>query len=271
MAWQPQAVSSLGGVDDVDATVLGPAALVVLAARRTLFTVADHRDLAGGGTMGLEGRLDRLGTTLAQAEVVLARATLVGVAFQAHLRARTILQVLGMAGHDLLELGLDGGLVEIEVDHALTQARVGVQVGRGVAGRLRRLGLGRLLRRRWRRGRFDLLLLAAGRDADGTRQRNQGKTNALVHGTFLQLLWKSEVNGLMPGSPAGVSCYWLLRCSEWSPGRRADTSLRKHQPLAHVPIGGHCIKYATRPLHASVQEHASVRSKARVFVEVPGD
>src|SRR5699024_1507353 len=109
MTWwsRSQATSSLGGVDDLDATVLGPAAVGMLAADRTLFTVADHVDLAGRGTVGFQRALHRLGTALAEAQVVFARTALVGIAFQAHVGAGAVLQILGVAGHDLLELGLD--------------------------------------------------------------------------------------------------------------------------------------------------------------------
>src|SRR3546814_4560300 len=88
-----------GGVHDLDATVLGPAILARRGAGRALFAVADHRDLAAGTTVGLQRGRHRIGAALAEAQVVVAAAALVGVAFQGHARGRTVTQVLGVAGH----------------------------------------------------------------------------------------------------------------------------------------------------------------------------
>ena len=51
--------------------------------------------------------LHRVGAALAEREVVLAAAAVVGVALDAHLRGRVLLQVAGMRRHERLELVLD--------------------------------------------------------------------------------------------------------------------------------------------------------------------
>src|SRR5207342_1473442 len=86
----------LGGVDDLDATILGPAILVGLGARRPLFAIADDGDLAAGTAIGLQRGRHGIAAALAQAQVVFTAATLVGVAFQRHARRWTIAQVFGV-------------------------------------------------------------------------------------------------------------------------------------------------------------------------------
>src|SRR6185437_5786431 len=119
-----QQTSLLRRVNDIHATILAPAVLIVLTAHRTLLAIADHFHFAGSGAIGLQGAGHRIATALAEAEVVLTGTALVGIAFKTDMGHRAILQVLGMASHDLLELRLDFGLVEIEVDDTLAQARV---------------------------------------------------------------------------------------------------------------------------------------------------
>src|SRR5690606_5601615 len=91
------------GVDDLDATVAGPAVLVGLGAGRALFAIADHGQLAGGAAVGLQGRGHRVAAALAEAQVVLAAAALVGVAFQGDARRRAVAQGVGVAGPLRLE------------------------------------------------------------------------------------------------------------------------------------------------------------------------
>src|SRR5690554_4148263 len=159
---------SARGVDDLYTAVAGPAVLVGIGADRALLAVADHGELGARATVGLQGRGNRVAAALAQAEVVVTAAALVGVAFHGDPRGRTVAQVLGVAGHLGLELRPQGVLVEIEVHHPLAQAGVGVQVlraeyaggGRGLGGR------GRRGRRRWR-----LFLDLAGAAHEGNAQR----------------------------------------------------------------------------------------------------
>src|SRR3546814_10463121 len=77
--------------------ILGPAILARRGAGRALFAVADHRDLSTGTAVGLQRGRHRIGAALAEAQVVVAAAALVGVAFQGHARGRTVTQVLGVA------------------------------------------------------------------------------------------------------------------------------------------------------------------------------
>src|SRR5690606_9059234 len=165
----------LRGVDDLDAAVARPARLVRLGADRALLAVADHRQLAGGTAVGLQRRGHRVGTALAEAEVVLAAATLVGMAFQGDAGRGTVAQVLGVAGPGRLDLRLDAVAVEVAVNDALAQARVTVQVLRGVgAGDLGRAGVGRAGRRRRIRGfRPGGLALAAGEHGNGQQGQHQ--------------------------------------------------------------------------------------------------
>src|SRR5207342_1092059 len=93
----------LGGVDDLDATILGPTILVGVGAGRPLFAIADDGDLAAGTAIGLKCGRDGVAAALAQAQVVFTAAALVGIAFQRHARGRTIAQVFGVAGHGRLE------------------------------------------------------------------------------------------------------------------------------------------------------------------------
>src|SRR5690349_4389685 len=78
--WNARHRRLLRGVDDLDATVLRPARIIVRAADRALFAVADDLELRGRRTGGAQRALHRIAATLAEAEVVLARTALVRVA-----------------------------------------------------------------------------------------------------------------------------------------------------------------------------------------------
>src|SRR5690606_18475707 len=117
-------------VVQLDAAVAGPAVLARGRAHRTLLAVADHVQLAGRAAVRLQRGGDRVAAALAQAEVVLAAAALVGIALEGQARGRAVTQVLGVAGHRGLEFRTQGVLVEVEVDGALPQAAVGIQVFR---------------------------------------------------------------------------------------------------------------------------------------------
>src|SRR5690606_33739984 len=73
---------SAGGVGGLDAAVLRPAVLAGGGAGRALFAVAGHRLLAGRAAIGLQRGRHRVAATLAQAEVVVTAAALVGMAFE---------------------------------------------------------------------------------------------------------------------------------------------------------------------------------------------
>src|SRR5690606_9773477 len=175
------AIVSADGVHDLDATVALPAVLVGLGADRTLLAVGNDGDLAGRTASALQRAGYGIAAALAQAQVVLAGAALVGIALEGHAGARAVTQVLGVAGHDGLELGTDDVLVEVEVDGALAQAAVGIQIGRGVAAVGHRRGLGRLDRLRLR---FFLDLLRARSQGQGGRSGEQ-HAGGIVHGRNL--------------------------------------------------------------------------------------
>src|SRR4029079_15711517 len=116
IAWTHCGQLLLGRVHDFDAAIHLPAILAVVLAHRALFAVAHDIELGGRGTGGAERARHGVAATLAEAEVVLARAALVGVALQRDARARELAQVRGMAADRSLELRLDVGLIEVEVD-----------------------------------------------------------------------------------------------------------------------------------------------------------
>src|SRR6185312_16768425 len=133
--------------------------------------VADDVELAGRGAGRSNRAVHGVAAALAEAEVVLAGAALVGVAFKRHARARELAQVCGMAGDLGLEFRLDLALVEIEVHHALAQAGIAVQAVDGVLAAVV-LGLrSGLLRSGFRRGWLHNPVATSKRYAgDGRRQ-----------------------------------------------------------------------------------------------------
>src|SRR5690606_6297896 len=84
---------------------------------RTLLTVAHRGDLVGRGALEQQGLAHRLGTLLAQADVVLTAAPLVGVAFQADAGARIAGEVAAVGRHHRVVVGLHVEAVVVEVDH----------------------------------------------------------------------------------------------------------------------------------------------------------
>src|SRR5215468_9251998 len=66
--------------EEVVPAVLRPAALVVLSAHRPFLAVGDHGDAIRSDALGLQVAHGRLGTALAEGQVVLVGATLVAVA-----------------------------------------------------------------------------------------------------------------------------------------------------------------------------------------------
>ena len=84
-------------VADVGPTVLGPRGFVVAFGLGPLRAVAHRLDLAGLGAHQLELLGDDLRALVAERQVVLARAALVGIAFDADLRLRVRADVLAVA------------------------------------------------------------------------------------------------------------------------------------------------------------------------------
>src|SRR5690606_41383150 len=66
-----------GGVDDLDAAVLGPAILAGLGADRLFLAVADHRDLAARAAVGLHPGRHGIAAALAGGLVVVPAAPVV--------------------------------------------------------------------------------------------------------------------------------------------------------------------------------------------------
>src|SRR5690606_472492 len=179
-----------------------------------------------------EGGGDRVAAALAQAQGVIAAAALVRMAFQGDARGRTVTQVLGVTGHLRLELGAQGVLVEIEVDHPLAQARVGIQVFRSEhAGGRRGLGGGR------RRGglRRRCLLLHLPGTADKHQAQSSGKQDSvgglhLVNPYWLnsmfrlmETLWRRRQRGSRKGPQAGPRTSPSASTRRWR-RRRSDES-----------------------------------------------
>ena len=100
----------------MSATVLLPAALVVLRADRPLLTVADGADTAGLDALADEVVHRRARATIAKAEVVLVGATFVAVTFDEHELVAVLLQPPGVRVEDPPVARPNLVAVEIEVD-----------------------------------------------------------------------------------------------------------------------------------------------------------
>src|SRR5205814_4235579 len=110
------AASILAAIEHVVAAVLRPAILAVLVAARLLLAEAHRFDLVLARAEQRQHLLYAVGAALAEADVVFAAAALVGVALDQHFGARVVAQELVMRFDQRLVLGLDVGLVEVEVD-----------------------------------------------------------------------------------------------------------------------------------------------------------
>src|SRR5262249_44761409 len=115
-----------------------PAVFGVLGAGRLLLAQAHRLDLRLAYAEQLHHALHAVGTALAEADVVLAAAALVGVALDQHLGARVVTQVFGVRFEHRPEFLFHLELVEIEIDRALGEDVVRV-LKRADAAR-RRLG-----------------------------------------------------------------------------------------------------------------------------------
>src|SRR5690606_22387242 len=110
---------SLTGVLDIRAPVLRPRLLVVARRDRLLLAEADGLDAAVGHAEHGHHLLDGLGAALAEREVVLAAAALVGVALDADARVAPLVHVAGMRLDEALVLVLHRVGVEVEIHAAL--------------------------------------------------------------------------------------------------------------------------------------------------------
>src|ERR1043166_2451768 len=116
---------------DLDAAVLLPGRFVVAHRRGPLFAVADDAELAGRHALELQGLLHRARAALAERDVVLARAALVGVAFEAHPGTRVLAQVLRPVGDHRLRFSLELARIEIEIDDVLVEIHAAGHVAAG--------------------------------------------------------------------------------------------------------------------------------------------
>src|SRR2546423_9411656 len=108
----------LAVIEHVAAAVRRPAFLAVLGARRLLLAQAHRLDLVFARAKEREHLLHAVGAPLAQADVVLAAAALVGIALDEHLRRGVLAQKLRVRLDDLAVLVLDVVLVVLEIDRA---------------------------------------------------------------------------------------------------------------------------------------------------------
>src|SRR5689334_115476 len=88
--------SLLALVDDIPAPVLRPATFRRLVAAWLLFPKAHGLDLVRLSPQDLHHLLHRIGTALAEREIVFAAAAIVRVALDAHLHGAMLLQETGM-------------------------------------------------------------------------------------------------------------------------------------------------------------------------------
>src|SRR5205814_307806 len=91
------------------ATILRPAALVVLRARGPLLAIAHERDAAGLDALADEIVHRRFCATIAETEVVLVRPALIAVSFDEHQLLGVRFQPLGVRVEDPPEVVLDSG------------------------------------------------------------------------------------------------------------------------------------------------------------------
>src|SRR5690554_2737333 len=99
-------------VDDFDATVQTPGALILTHRHRTLFAVAHDFDLRSGNVIERQEGTHRVGTTLAQTHVVLARTALVRMTFEYYAHVTVGGQILGVSLHDRPLVSQNLGAIE---------------------------------------------------------------------------------------------------------------------------------------------------------------
>src|SRR5688500_12311727 len=136
--WDHDRVTADRYDDEVIAAVALPALLVVLGADRTLFTVADEVEPAGVDAMLDEVLLRGGCTTLTEGQVVLIRAALVGVAFDAYPHSGVGREPRDLAIECRSGVRTDIGLVEVEVDRCRDGCRVDDRHCGCYAGRISR-------------------------------------------------------------------------------------------------------------------------------------
>src|SRR6187399_2996100 len=100
-------VAELLQVHDLDATVEPISLLVAARGRGTFFAITHGGQLRLGGTLQCECAPHRLAAAFAEADVVLTRATLVGMAFEAHFLRGVLREIRGVRSDNTLRIGAD--------------------------------------------------------------------------------------------------------------------------------------------------------------------
>src|SRR5947207_9609220 len=108
-------------VYEVVAPVLGPCAFVVSGVARLLFPEAHGLDLLVGRTVEQHHAFHRIGTALAQRDIVFAAAAFVAVTLDGHLSRAIALQIHPVRIDQRLVIILDRVAVEVEEHVALGQ------------------------------------------------------------------------------------------------------------------------------------------------------
>src|SRR6185312_6910295 len=108
-------------IDDLDTTVLRPGRFIAARGGWALFAIAHRRELRIRRTLQQQRATHGLRAPLAETDVVLARAALVRVPFEAHLRARRRSEMLRVRRDDIGALAPNLAAIEVEVDGALGQ------------------------------------------------------------------------------------------------------------------------------------------------------
>src|ERR1700677_4641806 len=103
-------------VDEFHSPIFGPSRLIVPFHRRPLRAEAHGHELALRYALQQQRPAHRLRAPFAEADVVLARAALVGIALEFQLGVLMRHQISGIRRDDARKLRPDVGLVEIEID-----------------------------------------------------------------------------------------------------------------------------------------------------------
>src|ERR1700689_807966 len=240
-------------IDDVDASIAPPGLFRVPGDRRPLLAIAHGRDLRVGHTLQRQRPTHRLRASLAEANVVFARAALIGIALQPHPDGRVCGQVARVSGDQAVLIGLDLAAVEVEINRPILQlrARWAGHTRTGTAGNsgpigprsVRACGLGFIGRHRsiaagGGRARLFAAAAASQRDAEHSDQDE----NRLVHiatpfvaAGSRQPPYYHTVPSATPGEALGSA----VLAREWSPHRFSHLALIRLQPLRDQAVDRH--------------------------------
>src|SRR6185312_6936322 len=108
-------------IDDLDTTVLRPGRFIAARGGWALFAIAHRRELRIRRTLQQQRATHGLRATLAETDVVLARAALVRMPFETHLGTRGRREMLRVGRDDIGALAPNLAAVEVEVNGAFSQ------------------------------------------------------------------------------------------------------------------------------------------------------